>query len=224
MPIICRACQGLVADDAAFCGYCGFKLAPLQAREAPILLTKVKRKSEEVRAEAAARRASGSGPTPHGEPPARRTPETGPSPAEPAARSIPEITPTPHTEPPVRRVPPTGADSFPPRAPRFPLKVEVSYNSEHNFFTGFMENICEGGLFIATHTPGKLGDFLEVSFTVPGLERSCTVICRVRWIRDYDPDNPDTIPGMGCQFGALETHVAAAIQAFLEHRDPIFFD
>lgn len=194
MPIICRACNGLIADDAAFCGYCGFKVAPLPLPDEPILLTKVKRKSEEVRAEAAR---------------PRRAPETGP------AR---------HTEPPVRQAPPTSPTTFPPRAPRFPLKVDVTYNSEHNFYTGFMENICEGGLFIATHDPASLGDHVEVTFTVPGLQRECTVVCRVRWLREYDPHNPDVIPGMGCQFGALDTCVAAAIQAFIEHRDPIFFD
>jgi uncharacterized protein (TIGR02266 family) len=107
---------------------------------------------------------------------------------------------------------------------RFPLKVEVSYASEHNFYTGFMENLSSGGLFVATHTPSTIGENVEVSFTVPGLEGICTAACRVRWVREYNQSAPDTIPGMGLQFIEIEPAARAAIELFIRHRDPIFFD
>ena len=52
------------------------------------------------------------------------------------------------------------------------MKVEVDHQSEHNFFTGFMENISSGGLFVATYGLMEIGQRLEVSFTVPGFSQS----------------------------------------------------
>lgn len=108
--------------------------------------------------------------------------------------------------------------------PRFPLRVEVSYGSEHNFYTGFLENVSNGGLFVATHQLAEIGDLFELTFTVPGLNRVCTAVCRVRWLREYDPEQPDGVPGMGVQFSQLEPDARAAIELFIRHREPIFYD
>jgi len=121
-------------------------------------------------------------------------------------------------------VEPAPAPSASRRCQRVPLSVEVSYTSEHNFYTGFMENLGSGGLFVATHTPSSIGDELEVSFTVPGLERLCTAVCQVRWIRESNPHSPETVPGMGLQFARIEADARAAIELFIQHREPIFFE
>jgi uncharacterized protein (TIGR02266 family) len=138
-----------------------------------------------------------------------------PEPVPPASAVVPLETP---------KAPRTATDPNNRRCPRFPLKVEVSYTSDHNFFTGFIQNIGEGGLFVATHMPGRIGEVLEVSFSVPGLQRVCTAICRVRWIREYNPSSPDSVPGMGLQFAQLDSDVRAAIDLFIGHREPIFYD
>ena len=52
---------------------------------------------------------------------------------------------------------------------RFPLKIEVTYSSEHNFYTGFLQNVSSGGLFVATHHLASVGETVAVVFTVPGL-------------------------------------------------------
>ncbi|MCB9557750.1 MAG: TIGR02266 family protein [Deltaproteobacteria bacterium] len=110
------------------------------------------------------------------------------------------------------------------RPQRFPIRVEVDYHSEHNFYTGFLENLSKGGLFVATHTPMVIGQRLELSFTVPGLGRTCATMCTVRWIREYNPATPDIAPGMGCMFDRIEADVRAAIELFIQHREPLFFD
>jgi uncharacterized protein (TIGR02266 family) len=128
--------------------------------------------------------------------------------------------------------PPTTSDvhvgteraGVPRRFPRFPLRVEVGYGSEHNFYRGFLENLSGGGLFVATHQPAQIGEFFEVTFTVPGLDRACTAVCRVRWLREYNPDSPDSVAGMGLQFSQLEPDARAAIELFIKHREPIFYD
>jgi uncharacterized protein (TIGR02266 family) len=110
------------------------------------------------------------------------------------------------------------------RYPRFPLRVEVTYQSAHNFFTGFSENISEGGLFVATYTPATLGSEVEVTFTVPGLGDPCVAQCEVVWVREHDAMNSDMEPGMGLRFAELSGRALEAVELFIEHREPIFFD
>jgi uncharacterized protein (TIGR02266 family) len=117
-----------------------------------------------------------------------------------------------------------GAGSAVRASRRFPLKVEVSYTSEHNFYTGFLTNLSSGGLFVATHNPSAIGDVIELTFTVPGLARSCTALCRVQWVREYNVLTPETQPGMGLRFVRLDPEARAAIEMFIRHREPIFFD
>jgi hypothetical protein len=59
---------------------------------------------------------------------------------------------------------------------------------------------------------------------VPGLEQPCNARCRVRWLREYNPETPDAPPGMGCEFEDLAPEAQAAIELFIRHRDPLFFD
>jgi uncharacterized protein (TIGR02266 family) len=107
--------------------------------------------------------------------------------------------------------------------PRFPLRINVDFNSEHNFYTGFTEDISEGGLFISTYqTNFTIGDIMEMSFTLPGFEKPFYATCEVRWIRTYNPDS-DTGPGMGLRFIDLPNDVKSSIQRFLKQRQSLFF-
>lgn len=110
------------------------------------------------------------------------------------------------------------------RAPRFPLRVEITYESEHNFFTGMTENISQGGLFIATHSPRPLGDSIDVTFTLPGVGQAVQLLGRVKWVREYNAATPEVIAGMGIEFVILGEREKRLIEAFIHHREPIFFD
>ena len=37
------------------------------------------------------------------------------------------------------------------RQDRFSVELEISLETEHNFYAGFVENLSSAGLFIATH-------------------------------------------------------------------------
>ena len=43
------------------------------------------------------------------------------------------------------------------REKRAPLEVEVSLESENNFYSGITGNVSRGGVFIATYTPPPKG-------------------------------------------------------------------
>ena len=106
--------------------------------------------------------------------------------------------------------------------PRFPLCVEVDFTSEHNFYTGFTQDIGEGGLFISTYSLMEIGDRFHLSFTLPGIEEAFEAVCEVRWVRTYNPDS-DAGPGMGVRFCGLSARMRSRIQHFLNRRQSLFF-
>ena len=205
----CPACRAVIADDSRFCGMCRFRLVPIPAEKhrklsesLPPLRVEPNEEVIPLTRPKGNRRQAG-------------VDEVGAQAATRAAAAPSTVPADPHAS--------TEQDES-RRYPRFPLRVEVSYGSEHNFFMGFVENVSNGGLFVATHQLVEIGDLFELTFTVPGLDRACTAVCRVRWVREYDPNSPDGVPGMGVQFSQLDPDARAAIELFIQHREPIFYD
>ena len=111
------------------------------------------------------------------------------------------------------------------RFPRKPLQVEVGVYTETNFYQGFSENISEGGIFVATYDIKPTGEVIELEFKLPGEEEPIRVKGEVRWVREYNPANPDMIPGMGIQFIELSEEAGKKIEKFIrEQREPYFYD
>jgi uncharacterized protein (TIGR02266 family) len=247
----CPACQADLPPDSRFCGLCGFRLTPisvvelktlsqeLEAIVEPEVVPLTKRKTPTPMPPAPVK------PAPAPPPPAKPASaapagSAGRPPGRPAAKPRLEVVEQAALEDTVPKAPAQQAaleDTAPRpevsqpslgkagrRARRYPLKVEVNFTSEHNFYTGFITNLSSGGLFLATHQPMAIGELLEIGFTVPGLNRLCTGTVEVRWIREYDPLNPDMIPGMGLKFVQLDAEARAAVELFIRHREPIFFD
>lgn len=105
---------------------------------------------------------------------------------------------------------------------RVPLTVEVTLESEHNFYTGLTDNISEGGLFVATGAPPPLGS--EVGFELVLGERRFLVTGRVCWLRDHRTASVDAPEGCGIRFTQLEEGAVEAITAFVRARDTLFYD
>jgi uncharacterized protein (TIGR02266 family) len=106
---------------------------------------------------------------------------------------------------------------------RFSIDTDIGFQSESNFYTGFTEDISEGGLFLATYDCRPVGSQLSINFTLPNGELvSAEGI--VRWIREYNRATPDTTPGMGVQFTSLADDHKKAINRFLTQREPMFFE
>jgi uncharacterized protein (TIGR02266 family) len=109
-----------------------------------------------------------------------------------------------------------------PRAPRVPLQVEVTLESDHNFFAGIANNVSEGGLFVATTSPPPVGT--EVGFElVLGGERFL-VMGVVRWVRDEGAASSGAPAGCGVKWVNLEEGTLAAIQHFVEVRQTDFYE
>jgi uncharacterized protein (TIGR02266 family) len=106
---------------------------------------------------------------------------------------------------------------------RHNVELEVTMESETNFYMGLTENLSEGGLFIATHVLKPLGTQIEVLFKLPEMSEPIKVTGTVRWVREYS-DTSDTSPGMGVRFEHIDAEHTEQIRRFLAARDPLFYD
>jgi uncharacterized protein (TIGR02266 family) len=106
---------------------------------------------------------------------------------------------------------------------RFSIDTEIGFQSESNFYTGFTEDVSEGGLFLATYDCRPLGAPLYISFTLPN-GHLVSVEGIVRWVREYNHKEPNMMPGMGVQFTSLKTDDKVAINRFLTQREPMFYE
>ncbi|MGE0786870.1 MAG: TIGR02266 family protein [Sandaracinaceae bacterium] len=108
-------------------------------------------------------------------------------------------------------------------SPRVETHVEVSFESETNFFQGFSEDISDGGLFIATYQMQPLGTVMEVEFTLP-TGHIVRAEAEVRWHRQLRSEAEGVSPGMGLRFIELRPEDARAIAQFIHARSPLFYD
>lgn len=122
-----------------------------------------------------------------------------------------------------RSVHPAPAGAERRKTPRAFLETEITFESADNFYTGFTEDISEGGVFLTTYDLHPMGTEIEVEFTLPTghIVRAVGV---VRWLRDPRDEAPDAPPGMGLQFRALLPEDRAAIQEFIDARTPLFYE
>jgi uncharacterized protein (TIGR02266 family) len=119
----------------------------------------------------------------------------------------------------VNRTPRPGAEA---RASRIEVKLDVSIDSESNFYAGFTEDMQECGVFVATFAPLSIGSTVDLWISLPHsapIRASGTV----RWQRPYSEVN-EMVSGMGIRFDRLSAEDTARIHEFAQNRAPMFFD
>lgn len=107
---------------------------------------------------------------------------------------------------------------------RVDYEASVDFESEDRFFTGFVRNVSNGGLFIAAGSCPAVGSKVVVSFRIPTLPEPIVAEALVRWVRPFRPDTPDMTPGMGVEFQALPPEAVTAIDAFISKHDTLFYE
>lgn len=106
---------------------------------------------------------------------------------------------------------------------RATLKTSVHLSSESNFYTGFSNDISEGGIFVATHNVLPRGSFMDIEFSLPDDGAPIRVQGEVRWVREYRQDS-DGHPGMGLEFRNLQEADRQRILSFVKMRDTLFYE
>lgn len=107
-------------------------------------------------------------------------------------------------------------------AARVSLCAEITMGSDSNFFTGFTNDLSEGGVFVATVNLLPLGTQIDLAFQLPGGPK-IQGKGEVRWLREFDDKTPDAFPGMGIRFIDVPGTSIGAIHAFTQQREPLFF-
>jgi uncharacterized protein (TIGR02266 family) len=108
------------------------------------------------------------------------------------------------------------------RAARVPLEVEITLESEHNFFTGIANNVSEGGVFIAMAGPPPVGTEVGFELILGGARFS--VVGVVRWVRDERVASADAPAGCGVRWGRLGEGALDAIRRFVAARETDFYE
>jgi uncharacterized protein (TIGR02266 family) len=107
---------------------------------------------------------------------------------------------------------------------RVPLEVEVTLESEHNFYAGIAGNVSEGGVFIATYTAPPRGAEVEIKLTLDGSSQVFSLKGVVCWTREMKVSSEESPAGCGIRFVSLPNDALKAITAFVAKRDTILFD
>jgi len=108
------------------------------------------------------------------------------------------------------------------KKPRVALDADIGFQSDTNFYTGFSEDLSDGGLFIATYNLLPVGAEVTINFTLPD---GHLVVAKgyVTWVREFNDTTPDVAPGIGVQFDGLTENDMKSIRSFLRKRAPMFY-
>jgi len=105
---------------------------------------------------------------------------------------------------------------------RLSLTAKVTMASQSNFFSGFTENVSEGGIFVSTLSPPEVGTMVGLKVAV-GDGEPIDIEGEVRWLRSDEDGN---YTGCGVKFLNLSAEVSAAIDGLVRalERDPLLYD
>jgi uncharacterized protein (TIGR02266 family) len=106
--------------------------------------------------------------------------------------------------------------------PRVPLSVEVSLESENNFYAGLTDNISEGGVFVATHTPPARGTRVEFELLLD--EQRFPIQGEVCWTRDVAASAEGAPPGCGIRWISISDAALRAVLRFIRARGTNFYE
>lgn len=105
---------------------------------------------------------------------------------------------------------------------RVDLHVEITLESESNFYAGVSNNVSEGGVFVFTHAAPPVGATVTLSLGLPNAGRFALAGV-VRWVRDDDVCH-GSLPGCGIQWLELPTAARIAIEHFVRSRDTELYE
>ncbi len=102
------------------------------------------------------------------------------------------------------------------RAGRCTLQVPIQIETDGERHLALTENICTGGLFVATSHPGRVGDQILLKFRLPRNRRLVSVDAEIRWVRTTPSASlRHGARGMGVRFRNVSLDAGASVQEFL---------
>jgi CRP/FNR family cyclic AMP-dependent transcriptional regulator len=84
--------------------------------------------------------------------------------------------------------------------PRVPKVLSIAYKEREAFINAYTANASNGGLFIKTEKPLKIGFQFILKLQLPGVPNPLQIKSEVRWTRSPEKAQPGQPTGMGIQF------------------------
>jgi Tfp pilus assembly protein PilZ len=99
--------------------------------------------------------------------------------------------------------------------PRMPthLLADVSYGGQHREL--WIHSISKGGIFLEADPAPKVGEELDATFSLPGVEEKINTKAKVKWQGTIREDSPS---GVGCQFIEIEDRLADIIRDYINEK------
>ena len=101
--------------------------------------------------------------------------------------------------------------------------TRVSVDGKPSFYTGFIKNISEGGLFIHTYNILPIGTKMHVTFKVPKTDHIVELPAEVMWQRPSDSAADPEEVGYGVRFTSLPPEVKSRIDDYIAKKETIFY-
>jgi len=102
---------------------------------------------------------------------------------------------------------------------RFNASLKVSYKSYNEFITEYTKNVSRGGLFINTKRPHEIGEIVDLSLIVPGLDNPLNIKGVVVHIKIHNV--PDEDAGIGVKMLDIDAKSRKALIDFIKSRSDL---
>jgi uncharacterized protein (TIGR02266 family) len=99
------------------------------------------------------------------------------------------------------------------RSARRPCRFRVRFRTPRELKEHFITNIGEGGVFVETYYPLRIGAPVDLELVVGEDPRPLAILGEVTWIRGPDEDGA---PGMGIRFVAVSAPVRSRLGSILQ--------
>ena len=94
--------------------------------------------------------------------------------------------------------------------PRTLIKIKIDYETDGAYLYDYSRDLCEGGIFIQTLKPLKIGERVVLKFILPEVLERVETTGEVAWVNL--PGTEGLIPGMGVRFVGLTPANISLIQ------------
>src|SRR5438132_635447 len=91
------------------------------------------------------------------------------------------------------------------------MRIKLKYPDVETFIQKYSVNISRGGIFIATRTPKPVGTMVRFEFQIATAMPVIRGEGQVIWVKDFDPEQPKRVHGMGVRFTRLDSESRALV-------------
>jgi CheY-like chemotaxis protein/Tfp pilus assembly protein PilZ len=101
------------------------------------------------------------------------------------------------------------------RYPRIPTHLLSDVRHDGKDKQLWIHTISKGGIFLETVPAPPIGEELDVTFSLPGIEERISAKAKVRWLGTVREDSPS---GVGCQFIEIDNRMADIIGDYVNEK------